>query len=692
MPNDLNISRETYEIYRFYRDNGHDDVLDRMETAQLFYACDQWTQDEISKLKAQGRPHLTMNEIFRTMQAVLGEMSQQSVDIKFAPDGEGDEGVADAFDKLYMHVSARNKMEALDNIVRMRGMVMGRGYYDVRMDFDNSMKGHIKVSAPRPQNIILNPEIESVDPNDWPDFFRVRLMSLNDIEMLYGDRAADDVKHAATPNWVDIEDRLFSPALKRRIMAGFDYTGADARNIRPYRVLERQYRDVKMKDFFVDPATGDMKEVPENWDRERINHLLNNYGLVIARRKAQTIRWRCVCDDVVLHDEDSPYSRFTIVPYMPFFIDGHTMSLTDHMIDPQRLLNKTLSQELHILNTTANSGWKVKSGALLNMTPEELEERGAETGLVAVLTEMDALEKIEANSMPTGHDTIVSRAIEFVRHLGGATDAMFGQTRPDAAAKLQLANAARGPINLTLPISAFYFTKVTLAENIRDLIQTYYTEPRVVRITSETGQIGEPVYVNQPQSDADQVLNDITVGEYMVQIVPGPARATIEQNAFDQLVKLKELGVVIPDSVMLRFAQIPKKVDIMKEIQEGAAPPEQQEMMRLELEMLRAEVAKKVAEIAGVQSSSQLDQARATKALSDAQHDDKADRVRLEQARLSSEHVRGMEQIKTLRRNHSVDASLKLIELNNDKEQMAQKAADDKKKAAKPTTPKKAKA
>jgi hypothetical protein len=268
---------------------------------------------------------------------------------------------------------------------------------------------------------------------------------------------------------------------------------------------------------------------------------------------------------------------------------------------------------------------------------------------------------------------------------------MFGQTRPDAAAKLQLANAARGPINLTLPISAFYFTKVTLAENIRDLIQTYYTEPRVVRITSETGQIGEPVYVNQPQSDADQVLNDITVGEYMVQIVPGPARATIEQNAFDQLVKLKELGVVIPDSVMLRFAQIPKKVDIMKEIQEGAAPPEQQEMMRLELEMLRAEVAKKVAEIAGVQSSSQLDQARATKALSDAQHDDKADRVRLEQARLSSEHVRGMEQIKTLR-NHSVYASIKLIELNNDKEQMAQKAADDKKKAAKPTTPKKAKA
>ena len=156
MPNDTNISRETYEIYRFYRDNGHDDVLDRMEPAFLFYACDQWTLYEFAKLRAAGRPHLTMNEIFRTMQAVRGEMAQQSVDVKFAPDGEGDETVADAFDKLYMHVSARNKMEALDNLVRMRGMVMGRGYYDVRMDFDNSLRGHIKVTAPR--NRVPRPE------------------------------------------------------------------------------------------------------------------------------------------------------------------------------------------------------------------------------------------------------------------------------------------------------------------------------------------------------------------------------------------------------------------------------------------------------------------------------------------------------------------------------------------------------
>lgn len=691
MATDFDIARETYDIYRFYRDNGHDDVLDSMETALLFYAGDQWTVDEISKLRSQGRPYLTINEVFRTMQTVLGEMSQQSVEVKFAPDGDGDDKVADAFDKLYMHVAARNKLEALDNMVRMRGMVMGRGFFDVRMDFDNSMKGHIKVTAPRPQNIILNPEIESIDPNDWPDFFRIRLASLNDIEMSYGAHAAEEIKGGSTPNWLDIEDRLFSPALKRRMFAGRDYSNIDPRLLRPYRILERQYRAIKMKDFFVDPATGDMKEVPENWERERVNQVLDTYGLVIARRKAQTIRWRCVCDNVLLHDEDSPYSRFTIVPYIPFFVDGHTMSLTDHMLDPQRLLNKTLSQELHILNTTANSGWKVKHGGLLNMTTEELEERGAETGLVAVLDSMDSLEKIEPNNMPTGHDTLVSRAIEFVRHLGGATDAMLGQTRPDAAAKLQVANAARGPINLTLPISAFYFAKVVLAESVRDLVQTYYTEPRVIRIVSEVGAIGEPVQINQP-TDSDQILNDITVGEYTVQLIPGPARATVEQHAFEQLVKLKELGVVIPDAVLISLANLPKKTDIIKQIEElsgGKISPEQQEQMRLELEMLKADVAKKIAEISGVHASAQLDQARAQKAMADAQNNNKAEQVQLGFARLESEHVRGLEQTDTLRRNHSVDASLKMIELANDKDQITQKA-EEKKTTPKPKAKKQA--
>lgn len=47
-----------------------------------------------------------------------------------------------------------------------------------------------------------------------------------------------------------------------------------------------------------------------------------------------------------------------------------------------------------MVNTTANSGWKVKRNALANMTVDELEQRGAETGLVVELDDVSNLEKI----------------------------------------------------------------------------------------------------------------------------------------------------------------------------------------------------------------------------------------------------------------------------------------------------------
>ena len=59
----------------------------------------------------------------------------------------------------------------------------------------------------------------------------------------------------------------------------------------------------------------------------------------------------------------------------------------------QEQLNKISSQELHIVNTTANSGWIVESGSLSGMTADDLEEHGAETGLVLEYNEVSPLVK-----------------------------------------------------------------------------------------------------------------------------------------------------------------------------------------------------------------------------------------------------------------------------------------------------------
>ena len=110
---------------------------------------------------------------------------------------------------------------------------------------------------------------------------------------------------------------------------------------------------------FVDEATGDTRLVPDNWSTAKVKKVAKKANIKTTKKKVKQIRWTVVCLNTVLFDEWSPYKYFTIVPYFPFFRHGKTIGIVENLISSQDLLNKTSSQELHIVNTTANSGWKV---------------------------------------------------------------------------------------------------------------------------------------------------------------------------------------------------------------------------------------------------------------------------------------------------------------------------------------------
>ena len=68
--------------------------------------------------------------------------------------------------------------------------------------------------------------------------------------------------------------------------------------------------------ILVDVETGDVSEIPESWDHSKISYVLQNVdGLSTMKRKMKTVRWTATCEDMVLHDEDSLYKHFTLVPY-----------------------------------------------------------------------------------------------------------------------------------------------------------------------------------------------------------------------------------------------------------------------------------------------------------------------------------------------------------------------------------------
>ena len=622
MPVDTALSNQVWLRYAWLRDNGHLQYTQKATRCEDFFAGQQWDPNDMALLRASKRPALTINKILSTMANVMGEQIFNRTDISFKPRNEGaTSAVADALTKVFMQISDNNQLSWVRSDVFADGLIGSRGFFDVRLDATDSLRGEVRIEQLNPKNVLIDSDADEYDPDKWGDVIVTKWMSIDQIELLYGKKNADLLRGRQESYFpygydaIDRErDRFGDPRTTYTYTTGTAHEDTNTRNI---RVLERQWRKLDRVTHFVDIETGDMRAVPSDWDEDRIQqHMQQNPKLALTKKLIQRIRWTVVADNVVLHDDWSPYKHFTVVPYFPYFRRGRTLGLVENLLGPQELLNKVSSQELHVVNTTANSGWKVKRNALQNMSIAELEQRGAQTGLVMELDELTNAEKIQPNQTPTGLDRVSYKAEESIKSIAGVSDYMQGFAREDVAAKSVKANQQSGQANLAKVMDNLNRTDFLLARNVLDIVQAYYTEPRLLHITTDRLQnLTETLEVNTPTPEG-QILNDLTLGEYAVVVTNQPERDTFEETQFDQALRLRmEAGVQLPDKYLIQSSRLKNKAEIVKEMEGDQDSPEAQQRAQMAMRMEEANVAQAEAAAMQKKADAELKQARAQKEL-----------------------------------------------------------------------------
>lgn len=585
------------------RDRAHLDFLTKADRCEKFFQGMQWEEKDLNALRLAKRPALTINKIISTIATVMGEQIYNRSEVLFRPQNGAPAEVAEALTKVWMQIAQNNQLPWVRSDVAADGFIRSRGFYDVRMDFNDAMQGEIRISQQNSKNVVIDPDAEEYDPDKWADVFITKWLTPQDIAVLYDQEAADYLKNDSVsvfPYGYDsierVRDRFAGDHLNSQYYGIRDPDGV-RRNV---RVLERQYRLLDNQQHFVDVQTGDTRPVPSDWDRNRVAAFLEKTGgrLSVIKKLTKRIRWTVTAGTVVLHDDWSPYKHFTVVPYFPHFRYGATIGLVENLLGPQELLNKSASQELHIINTTANSGWKVKAGSLVNMSVEELEQSGARTGLVVEVDEVSNLEKITPNATPTGLDRVGYKAEEHIKSISGVSDSMQGFDREDVAAKAIAYKQQRGSVNFTKVLDNLERSDFLLARNVLDLIQQYYTEERILNITHDD-PLREPetITINQYDPTTGQIVNDLTLGEYAITITSTPYRATMEDSQFEQARALREIGIPIPDAVLIENSRLNRKADILKQMQGDKESPEAQAQKQLEQRAMEAEVRKKEADV-----------------------------------------------------------------------------------------------
>lgn len=586
-----------------------------------FFEGRQWTDADRDALAAQGRPVVTINRIRPIVRMLSGYFRQNRYDIEFPPASTtpGSERASDVFGMLAKQVGERCGMPWVDAEVFIEGLLTGRGYYDARLCFDDNALGEVKICSVNPFDVLVDPQADSYDPREWNHVQTMRWMSIDDVQATYGDGAArvaditglagrsalstsglPDAGIAQVPIAAERAFGLFSYLEGNSDPSGgwqyaasgkpggpFDWINRERKLL---RVLETQHKVYADTMFVQDTETGEQAMVPLHMTAEYLSRIMQwaqsrGFPVRLIQRRTKLVRFTITCADVLLYDGWSPYRTFTIIPYFSYFRRGVTRGIVDDLIDPQREVNKRRSVYLHIVMTTANSGWAVEDGSVDPEMMSQLETEGSRPGLIVRYKRgQPAPQRIQPAVAPAALERLEQASTNDIKEISGVNDSALGNLDRVQSGRAIMARQRQGIVGNEDVFDNHARTLELLGYKQLELFQGFYTQQRVMRLKDKSGQ-AKPVVLNGPQPDDGEVI-DITRGSFQVAVDVRPMAATFEQAGFEDLKEIVASGIIpgqLVADIVVDASSAPRKADIKERL--SAA---QQAAMEMEADALQA--------------------------------------------------------------------------------------------------------
>lgn len=562
-----------------------------------------WNDADLQILDEQGRPAYEFNQIMSALNAAFGYQISNRMDISFRPrQGDASKELADVRSKVAMQIADNNEYHWKESEVFQDGMIQQRGFFEVRMDFDDNILGEFRVSTLDPLDVIPDPDAKSYSPDGWSDVIITRWLTLDEIEGMYGKDARDKVANSGQSEYLansDFGDSDLDTTERNKfgsVNGRYDAQYSGSGPIR-YRIVDRQKWVRQFADVAIHPS-GDVRILGGDETPQALADMKAS-GVQFSKRRMRRVRWSVSTIDTLIHDDWSPYDRFTVIPFFPFFRRGKTRGMVDNAIGPQKALDKGISQAIHIINSTANSGWQMEEGQLTNMTTQQLEEQGASTGLVLERKAgTPPLQKIQPNPMPPGVEKLIDIAAFTLKDVT-VPDAMRGTQSPETSGIAIQSKQHAAQQGLAVPLDNLARTRKMMASWMDYAISKYYDTERVFRITKNDPQTGreydEPMTINQFDPATGTWANDMTIGEYDVVITEQPMQVTFENSQFTQAMELRKAGIAIPDPAVLKHSNLSDKHEIIQQMSSAGKPPADP-LANAKAALMEAQARKTVAE------------------------------------------------------------------------------------------------
>lgn len=526
-----------------------------------YYLGNQWSLEELAYLNNQRRSSFTYNKIRRLVNLVQGYQRKNRLATVVSPIEDASEGTAAIFTDVIQYIMQHaSGYEAISDAFK-GALTSGLSFVSPYVDYrDDPVSGDIKFHLDEWNAVIFDPFLTKRDLSDCTFLARRKFISRTDAISLNPEK--EDV--ISSLPWGSRDDKFtYMPYARQWGMQKLmNYT---------------EYYRTKWitRDVLVDMETGETRE----WDGDRqrlraIRKLLPQ--LDVMRKPVRQLEKAVIIEGELINYETDPYglNDYPFVPFFAIFEPSYDLyswkiqSLVRIVRDPQTELNKRRSKMVDIIDSQLNTGWIAKTGAVSN--PGSLYKSGQ--GQVVFLkpeAQMSDVQRLNAPDIPGSQFQLEQEFEKDIMEIAGVNSELFGMAENDkieTAGILSKMRQAAGLVNLQDLFDGLRQSQRLLGEKTLKLVQANYTPEKVKLITKK---------------DPTPEFYSGTFSRYDVVVEEGVLTDTQRQTQFVQYLALKQIGVPIPDELIVKNSSLHNK----KELQELVAKQAQEQQAVAQAQM-----------------------------------------------------------------------------------------------------------
>lgn len=543
-----------------------DSFMRQAREDEKFYLGDQWDPSDKRKLEMEERPALTYNNIFPIVNLVNGYHRQNRQDIKVMNVRGGSQGVSEVLTAIIKHTKQTKNGDWEIAHAHLLGCISGKAYIGLNIDYDDDLlNGQLFYEFNHCRDILFDPFGSRYDLSDRDFMFRSAWMPVEKIKRMYKLKGKDAFEVLAYDRQISsgVETFNYEDAAKYQIQEK-----QDIEQYR-YRVKECWWKEYVRQKFLINIQTGQVYNVSQ-LKKENIQRITaNNPALQNVERVKPVMHLSQYVGRAELYHTVNPMggmTNFPVVGFFPYFIDGKCQGLVTQLKDAQREHNKRISQALHHLNSTANSGYTADADAVDDW--DDFVHHAAHVGYVKKIKPGKRFEKDHPTELSRGHVELAIMGANAMRTISNVNSDLLGQDNTETVSGVAIARRqAQGLLGTEIIHDNLRLTLKILGDRSIEAIQKSgaYSREEVLRLVVD--EQDTPMAINQKVQGAERALNDITVGRYETVVTTAIQTPTARFANYMALLEAIKIGVPIPPTLLAKASDWPYKDEIIQGIQ-----------------------------------------------------------------------------------------------------------------------------